>query len=304
MAAVGQPGAPLPTTGVAACTADLYRGQARCTGLVPGERYRLVRRRGNRSALSARGRRTGSRASAAGSARCAAASGSTLRGAGGRVLTVLHVAHLRVDLRAGAQTGLRRPLRARRSTSARRLPVRRSRRSPPCSASAPPAGRLPARRARAPAGPAGCRRPAGGDRPGSPAASPGPTVPDDPRHRADQDATLYGPFRAIAQAGGSGRRPATVSLRIIARRLAPRRCSPPAMSTGRPGDPGRRRCDPAPTPRSGSCTTATATPARCAPCSSKPDRPDAQTTSGCVSALTNSSSWSVRQHSNAVQYCS
>ncbi len=94
----------LTNTGFPTCTADLRAQAVRCSGLVQGGRYVLTRARG-RSARTAR-------ADGNGSARFAAFRGSpgirggdllTLTNRARRVLTRLHVAHLRVDIN-GNQT--------------------------------------------------------------------------------------------------------------------------------------------------------------------------------------------------------
>lgn len=100
--ALGEPGASSASTGQSgafatgfpSCSAFLRIRSVRCTGLVPGERYRIasrvVRAGGNGTlftgAVAVRGGRT-----------------VTLINAAGRRLTTLHVAHLRVDL-IGDQT--------------------------------------------------------------------------------------------------------------------------------------------------------------------------------------------------------
>jgi hypothetical protein len=112
-AGLGEPGAvasdgssmtPFQPGGIAGCSADLRRQSVTCDGLVPGARYTLVRRRA--------GARVRGRADSGGSVsfphfrghRAGVAGGDqlTLRSAVGRSLTVLHVAHLRVDLAAGS----------------------------------------------------------------------------------------------------------------------------------------------------------------------------------------------------------
>jgi hypothetical protein len=108
--AVGEPGSVtavankqllVPPTGFPTCTAFMRIRTVRCSGLVPGARYRLARR----------GRTIGhGRAGAAGAVTIG---GLPVRGgdvvtlinAAGRHLTSLHVAHLRVDL-VGSETAL------------------------------------------------------------------------------------------------------------------------------------------------------------------------------------------------------
>lgn len=120
---LGEPGAvdpamnpliPFTSTGRAACTADLHAQRVSCTGLVPRGRYTLIRQRGSRQVIAtADGSGTASFSSFArqrqerGSA--AALSGGdllTLRNSAARTLTALHVAHLRVDL-TGASSAVR-----------------------------------------------------------------------------------------------------------------------------------------------------------------------------------------------------
>ena len=92
--------------GFPACTADLRAQRVQCSGLVPGERYRLIRpirliRRRGRAVLAARAGfdgvasfgRPGARALTGGDV-------LSLRNPAGRVLTALHVAHLRVAIDA------------------------------------------------------------------------------------------------------------------------------------------------------------------------------------------------------------
>jgi hypothetical protein len=101
---LGEPGAggvgtndlvALEETGAATCTADLYWARVRCAGLVPGERYRLGGAAVARAGDDGVARFTG--------LRLRRGSWLALRGAAGRVLTTLHVAHLRVDL-TGSRT--------------------------------------------------------------------------------------------------------------------------------------------------------------------------------------------------------
>jgi hypothetical protein len=94
----------LQNSGFPTCTADLRSQVVKCAGLVPGRRYALTRARGRDARRS--------RADAAGVAEFTGFRGVpgvrggdllTLRNGDKRVLTRLHVAHLRVDLN-GAQT--------------------------------------------------------------------------------------------------------------------------------------------------------------------------------------------------------
>ncbi len=77
--------------GFPACYAYLRIGAVRCTGLVPGNRYRLGGRRS---------RADGSGAVFISGLRLHGGQVLTLRGGTGRALTSLHVAHLRVDITA------------------------------------------------------------------------------------------------------------------------------------------------------------------------------------------------------------
>jgi hypothetical protein len=91
-------------TGFPACTADLRAQTARCAGLVPGARYSLTRARGGmiaRSRADARGKATF--AQLAGAPALRGGDVLTLTNRAGRVLAILHVAHLRVDIH-GQQT--------------------------------------------------------------------------------------------------------------------------------------------------------------------------------------------------------
>ncbi len=103
---VGEPDSSTPDGflgGFPVCSANLELGRASCSGLVPGDHYTLTRSRGG----------TVAGANADGSGELTAAfSGSpaltggdtvTLRNSASRVLSTLHVAHLRVDL-TGEQT--------------------------------------------------------------------------------------------------------------------------------------------------------------------------------------------------------
>jgi hypothetical protein len=104
VAAINNQSVPFPGGGFPLCVTDLRTQTASCSGLVPGARYVLVRRR--RHAL------VNARAGFDGVARFPGFRGSpsirggdllTLRNRVGRELTALHVAHLRVAL-TGAQT--------------------------------------------------------------------------------------------------------------------------------------------------------------------------------------------------------
>ncbi len=91
--------------GFPACTVDLRAQRVQCSGLVPGERYRLVRRRA-RGVLAVRAGFDG--VASFGRPGAPALTGGdvlSLRNPVGRTLTVLHVAHLRVAI-AGRQTVL------------------------------------------------------------------------------------------------------------------------------------------------------------------------------------------------------
>lgn len=107
VAALGTSQTTLQNTGFPTCAADLRAQTVRCAGLVPGARYTLTRGRG-RVARAAR-------ADAGGSARFTGFPGApgirggdvlTLANPARRVLTQLHVAHLRVDI-SGDQTVIR-----------------------------------------------------------------------------------------------------------------------------------------------------------------------------------------------------
>jgi hypothetical protein len=91
-------------TGFPTCTADLRAQTVRCAGLFPSARYRLTRRRGNIPVLAVASK--GGTATFKGSGRAPAIKGGdvlTLSNRAKRVLTVLHVAHLRIDIQ-GQQT--------------------------------------------------------------------------------------------------------------------------------------------------------------------------------------------------------
>jgi hypothetical protein len=103
-ASLGNALVPFAPTGFPSCTADLERQTISCDGLVPGAAYTLSLRRGHV--------RVRARASMGGVIHAPHLPGArplkggdvlTLRNHAGRVLTVLHVAHLRVDI-AGARS--------------------------------------------------------------------------------------------------------------------------------------------------------------------------------------------------------
>jgi hypothetical protein len=113
--ALGEPGSiglaannsvPFLQSGLPSCTADLRSQSVICGGLVPGERYALTRRRGG-AVRSARADLSGTVHLLPGPGVVYARGGDalTLRNPARRVLTVLHVAHLRVAI-AGNQTVL------------------------------------------------------------------------------------------------------------------------------------------------------------------------------------------------------
>jgi hypothetical protein len=89
-------------TGFPACTADLRAQTVRCSGLVPRVRYTLTRLRGA-AAVRATARRTGAATFTHFGAGIVGGDVLSLSNRASRVLTVLHVAHLRVDIR-GQQT--------------------------------------------------------------------------------------------------------------------------------------------------------------------------------------------------------
>ena len=94
----------LTNTGLPTCTADLRAQSVRCSGLVRGGRYVLTRGRG-RLARTAKADQNGSAqfASFRGSPGIRGGDVLTLTNRARRVLTRLHVAHLRVDIN-GSQT--------------------------------------------------------------------------------------------------------------------------------------------------------------------------------------------------------
>lgn len=101
---LGNDQVPIPTTGFPTCTADLETQALSCDGLVPGSTYTVLRRRGRA--------RVRARASLGGEIHVTRLPGTavrggdvvTLRNRAGRVLTVLHVAHLRVALAGHSST--------------------------------------------------------------------------------------------------------------------------------------------------------------------------------------------------------
>jgi hypothetical protein len=96
---VGNALLPFQTSGQPSCTADLRRQRVTCNGLVPGARYALSRRRGRGSAR-ARARAGGTAAFPAFAHGSGIIGGDTLtlRNRAGRTLTTLHVAHLTAHL--------------------------------------------------------------------------------------------------------------------------------------------------------------------------------------------------------------
>jgi hypothetical protein len=105
VSAVRNPRLVFNPSGFPTCTADLRRQRVSCSGLVPGGRYVVLRSRRHRAV---RGRAGGDGVSAFprfGDGRgIRGGDVLTLRNNRGRVLTRLHVAHLRVDLVAGRTT--------------------------------------------------------------------------------------------------------------------------------------------------------------------------------------------------------
>ncbi len=97
----------LRTTGFPVCTADLRAQVVRCSGLVQRARYTLTRGRGH-AVRTARGDTDGSARFSGFRGTPAIRGGDvlTLANVSRRVLTRLHVAHLRVDI-AGNQTAIR-----------------------------------------------------------------------------------------------------------------------------------------------------------------------------------------------------
>jgi hypothetical protein len=101
VSALGNDQALLQPTGFPVCTADLSAQNVRCTGLVPGSRYTLTSSRGR---MSRRGLADGNGTLLVdGFGGLRGGDVLTLVNAARRVLTALHVAHLRVDI-TGSQT--------------------------------------------------------------------------------------------------------------------------------------------------------------------------------------------------------
>ncbi len=100
---VGNPGVPFDTSGQPSCTADLRLQRATCTGLVPGARYALTRARG-RATVRVRARAGGDARFATFERGSGIRGGDslTLRNSARRTLSTLHVAHLRVQLTGSA----------------------------------------------------------------------------------------------------------------------------------------------------------------------------------------------------------
>ncbi len=106
--ALGEPGSvssvsnsniPFPPSGIPRCVADLRRGTVLCSGLVPGERYTLERSRGRvRAHARAGGAGTIEVTHLPGKVPITGGDLLSLSNPSGRVLTVLHVAHLRVSI--------------------------------------------------------------------------------------------------------------------------------------------------------------------------------------------------------------
>ena len=97
---------PLELTGFPTCTADLQSQRVSCTGLVPGARYALTRRRGHATA-HAKASFSG-QVGPVGFDRSGGVTGGdviTLTNSAHRALTTLHVAHLRVNI-LGTQTAI------------------------------------------------------------------------------------------------------------------------------------------------------------------------------------------------------
>jgi hypothetical protein len=91
-------------TGFPACTADLRAQAVRCSGLVAHARYSLIRRRGHAVARATTDRSGVTRFRGfPGALGITGGDVLALRNRAGRVLTTLHVAHLRIDLN-GDQT--------------------------------------------------------------------------------------------------------------------------------------------------------------------------------------------------------
>jgi len=99
MSNIGNPQILFSPTGFPTCTADLRAQSVQCSGLVPGGRYALTRRRGAR-AVRGGGGQSGTATFPFAAAGIRGGDLLTLTNRAGRVLTALHVAHLRVDIRA------------------------------------------------------------------------------------------------------------------------------------------------------------------------------------------------------------
>lgn len=205
---VGNADVPFNTSGQPACTADLRLQRTTCTGLVPGARYSLTRG-GARDVVRARADGDGRARFASFRGRSAIVGGDalTLRNSAGRSLSTLHVAHLRVHLN-GASTIV---------ASGRCEPGEfygAAVRTPPLGAGIG---------IRGVAG-TGQICPLSGAAAGLPTAnilqiddrSGGQTrteVPDILGTAPVPNATLYGPFVALAQAGLPGRNQTTIGVR-------------------------------------------------------------------------------------------
>ena len=104
VSSIGNPQILFNPTGFPTCSANLQSQVVRCSGLVRRARYSLIRRR-RRVAVHAVAARSGTATfkGFAGSPGITGGDVLTLENRPGRILTVLHVAHLRVDIR-GQQT--------------------------------------------------------------------------------------------------------------------------------------------------------------------------------------------------------
>ncbi|MDQ6803678.1 MAG: copper resistance protein CopC [Actinomycetota bacterium] len=93
-------------SGFPACMADLRAQRVSCSGVVPGARYTLTRLRGHATVHArAGGRGVSASVGFPGPRGLTGGDVVTLRNSAHRTLTVLHIAHLRVDL-MGAQTAI------------------------------------------------------------------------------------------------------------------------------------------------------------------------------------------------------
>jgi hypothetical protein len=103
---LGNPQVPFNTSGQPLCTADLRSQRVSCTGLVPSARYTLARTRA-RGVVQARALQSGTTVFPGFAGRTGITGGDTLTlvNAAGRPLTSLHVSHLRVHL-DGASTAI------------------------------------------------------------------------------------------------------------------------------------------------------------------------------------------------------